>query len=295
MTSYAGTASGPRLGSRCSDEEMGGEQRASVPVVLDDSNPDAVIDDVASQLPTAESVPAISSKSSVNPARGAQGAQGAEGAQDAQDMDTADVASVRFQPIPSHDDDLAGIPQRRAAKTQPSRHAQSLSAPSHPATQTQTPSINTDIPSLTVVSSTPVSPTAPESFGPTQEDRLPPTGRSTPVNDRDRRQSRRRSVMDVSLPCFFSPTSHMRIHPPFTAQAIVQYSRWPSHTICVAARYALSLTVAVSGPFGKGAHARLYIALNSGYSFAPLSTPSEALMVPYHPCRASQMSSPASQ
>jgi hypothetical protein len=138
MNSYARTASGPcLLGSRCSDEETDGEQRASVPVVLDDSNAGTVIEDVASQPHTAESAPAISSKSSksskssVNPARDARDAQAAQAAQaapDAPDTDTTDVASVRFQPIPSHDD-LAGISRRGAVKTPPSRHAQSLSQP----------------------------------------------------------------------------------------------------------------------------------------------------------------------
>ena len=78
---YARTASGRYLGSlMCTDEQTDGEQRASVPVVLDDSNgvyANNIIDDVESRPHTAESAPAINSKppqamsniSSVNPAQ----------------------------------------------------------------------------------------------------------------------------------------------------------------------------------------------------------------------------------
>ena len=236
MTSYARTTSGRYLGSLYSDEETDREQReqreqrTSVPVVFDDSDVHAIIDDVESRPHTAESAPAITSKSStiadkssVNPPR---------------NMDTGDVTSVRSQPIPSHDDPAAS-PQGGTAKTPP-RRAQSLSATSHTASHRQETSVSTDIPSVSVISSTPVSPTAPESFGrpPPQEDRIPPTGRSTPVNDRDHRQSRRRSVMDVSLvPFFWDP--HGLAHPidfevstieTGIAKAVVQCSYRLSHT-----------------------------------------------------------------
>jgi hypothetical protein len=193
MSTYVRTSSGRFLGSLCSAEQPDQEQRASVPVVLDDSHVHAITDDLESRPHTAESAPAISSKSPamvdkspVNPA---------------QDLETGDVPPVRSQPIPSHDDPVAS-PQGGAAKTPP-RHPQSTSATSRMASPRQETSIRTDIPSVTVVGSTPVHRSVPESFGRLEEDRLPLTGRSSPVNDRDRRQSRRRSVMDVSLATIF--------------------------------------------------------------------------------------------
>lgn len=199
MSSYARTASGRFLGALYSDEETDREQRASVPVILDDADVHAIIDDVESRPHTAENegASAISSKPSTIADKSSRNAP--------RNTDTGDVASVRSQPIPSHDDP-APSPQTSAAKTPP-RRAQSLSATSHTANHRQETSLNTSIPSVSVVSSTPVSPTAPESFGRVQEDRIAPPGRSTPVNDRDHRQSRRRSVMDVRVvPFFWNPT-----------------------------------------------------------------------------------------
>ena len=198
---YARTASGRYLGSlMCSEEQTDGEQRASVPVVLDDSNSvyaNNIIDDVESRPHTAESAPAISSKpphtmsniSSVNPA---------------QDIHTGDISPARSQPVSSHDEPAASRQAQGgppAAKT-PLRHPQSPLATSHTAGHTQESTTTTDIPSLTVVGSSPVASAPQEYFAPPQpqDDRLLLTGSSTPVNDRDRRQSRRRSVMDVSFP-----------------------------------------------------------------------------------------------
>lgn len=203
---YARTASGHYLGS-LSDGD--GEQRASVPVVLDDSSnvhANTIINDVESESrpQTAESAPAISSKSppamsdkplsSVNPA---------------QNIDTGDAAPAHSQSVSSHDEPAAR--QRGPAVKVPLRHPQSPLATSHTAahmqetTTTTTTTMTADIPSLIVVGSTPITPTAPESFGrpQPQDDRTPLTGRSSPANDRDRRQSRRRSVMDVSFPTVF--------------------------------------------------------------------------------------------
>jgi len=194
MSSYARTASGRYLGSLYSDEETDREQRASVPVVLDDSNVGAIVDDVESRPHTAESDPAISLKSSTTITDKSSG-------NPARNTDTGDVTSARPQPVPS-DDTPTRSPQGGAVKTPP-RHAQSHSATSHTASHRQETRLNTDIPSVSVLSSTPVSPSAPESVTRAPEDRLPPTGRSTPVSDRDHRQSRRRSVMDVSLASFF--------------------------------------------------------------------------------------------
>jgi hypothetical protein len=193
---YARTAPGRYLGSLMSD----GEQRASVPVVLDDSNnvhANNVIDDIESESRphTAESAPVIHSKSppvmsdkpSVNPA---------------QNIDAGDATPAHSQ---SHDPAASPQGQRGPVKA-PLRHPPTPLATSHTASHIQetttTTTTTTDIPSLTVVGSTPVTPTAPESFSrpPPQDDRLPLTGRSSPLNDRDRRQSRRRSVMDVSFP-----------------------------------------------------------------------------------------------
>jgi len=214
MSTYAcaRTASGRHLGSLMSD----GGQRASVPVVLDDSNnvhANNIINDVEleSRPHTAESAPTISSKPppalsdkpSVNPA---------------QNIDTGDITPAHSQPISSHDDPAASPQgQRGPAARAPLRHPQSPLATSHTAGHMQetTTTMTTDIPSLTVVSSTPVTPTAPETFGRSQpqDDRLPLTGRSSPVNDRDRRQSRRRSMMDVSNPTILS--YYMGLHCGF--------------------------------------------------------------------------------
>lgn len=237
MSSYARTASGRYLGSLYSDEETDREQRASVPVVLDDSNVHAIIDDVESRPHTAESAPAITSKpstiadkSSVNPPR---------------NIDTGDLTPLRSQPIPSHDDPAPSL-QRGAAKTPP-RRAQSLSATSHTASHRQETSLNTTIPSVSIVSSTPVTPTAPTSFSRVQEDRMPPTGRSTPVNDRDHRQSRRRSVMDVSLVPFFwgaygvTFDFELSIVEVPIAKAVVQCSYGLPHTRCAVVWYPLCL------------------------------------------------------
>ena len=200
---FARTASGRYLGSlMCTDEQTDGEQQASVPVVLDDSNSvhaNNIIDDVDSRPHTAEVTPAVSSKpppamsnkSSVNPD---------------QNIDTRDITPVHSQPVLSYDDPAASRQRQGGplAKT-PLRHPQSPLATSHTTGHTQETTTTTDSPSLTVVGSTPVAPAPPDFLArpQPQDDRLPLTGRSSPVNDRDRRQSRRRSVMDVSFPTVF--------------------------------------------------------------------------------------------
>lgn len=204
---YARNASGHYLGSLMSDGDADGEQRASVPVVLDDSSDvhaNNIVNDVESESRphTAESAPAISSKSP--PAMSDKSLSSV--------IDTGDATPAHSQLVSSHDEPAAR--QRRPAAKVPLRHPQFQSplatshTPAHMQETTTTIATTTtaDIPSLTVVGSTPITPTAPESFGrpQPQDDRTPLTGRSSPVNDRDRRQSRRRSVMDVSFPTVFA-------------------------------------------------------------------------------------------
>src|SRR5258706_1543609 len=246
---HARTASGRYLGSlMCSDEHTDGEQRASVPVVLDDSNgvyANNIIDDVQSRPHTAESAPGISSKppqamsniSSVNPA---------------QNIHRGDISPAQSQPVSSYDDPAAsrqGQGGPPTAKT-PLRDTQSPLATSHTAGHTQETTTTTDIPSLTVVGSSPVAPNPPDYFPRPlpQDDRLMLTGRSSPVNDRDRRQSRRRSVMDVSLPTVISVEmgSPLLTLTPLlkrlTANAVAQCNYTLPHMICAAARYSLYLS-----------------------------------------------------
>jgi hypothetical protein len=185
-------------------------QQTGVPVVLDDPSVDATTDDIETRPPTAEGVAERRSKFSSSTVTDKPSM---EPTQPALNADAADVAAPALppqppQPIPSHDERTGNVgnDQGGAAKTPP-RHVQPEAAAHRPSV-----SVSTDIPSLTVVGTTPVSAAAaaPESFHrlqEVQEDRLPPTaaatatgtGRSTPVNERDRRQSRRRSVMDVRL------------------------------------------------------------------------------------------------
>ena len=205
MSTYANarTASGRYLGSlMCTDEQTDGEQRASVPVVLDDSNSihaSNIIDDAESRPHTAEITPAVSlkpppamsNKSSVNPD---------------QNIDTGNITPAHSQPVSSYDDPAASRQRQRGPPVKtPLRHPQSPLATSHTAGHTQETTTTTDIPSLTVVGSSPVAPAPPDLFArpQPQDDRLPLTGRGSPANDRDRRQSRRRSVMDVSFPTVF--------------------------------------------------------------------------------------------